>query len=79
MVVGRRSGCKLIAGLGAVLPAMMPDVEDGEVVVAHTELVTLRLGDVFLKVDADQWLTEGCPIRSRVMTHSRDVIHRSSM
>jgi aminoglycoside phosphotransferase (APT) family kinase protein len=32
----------------------MADVADVEVVVAHNERVTLRAGDVFLKVDADQ-------------------------
>jgi aminoglycoside phosphotransferase len=33
---------------------MMAGVEDVEVVVAHRERATLRVGDVFLKVDADQ-------------------------
>ena len=32
----------------------MADVEEVEVVVAHSERATLRVGDVFLKVDADQ-------------------------
>jgi len=32
----------------------MADVEEVEVVVAHNERATLRVGDVFLKVDADQ-------------------------
>ena len=32
----------------------MADVEEVEVVVAHSERVTLRVGDVFLKIDADQ-------------------------
>jgi aminoglycoside phosphotransferase (APT) family kinase protein len=32
----------------------MADVADVEVVVAHNERVTLRAGDVFLKIDADQ-------------------------
>jgi aminoglycoside phosphotransferase (APT) family kinase protein len=32
----------------------MADVEDVEVVVAHDERATLRVGDVFLKIDADQ-------------------------
>ncbi|MBF9069860.1 phosphotransferase family protein [Streptacidiphilus fuscans] len=41
----------------------MADVEDGhedevEVVVAHNERATLRVGDVFLKVDADQRRTD---------------------
>src|SRR6184192_1162421 len=33
---------------------MMADVEEVKVVVAHDERVTLRVGDVFLKIDADQ-------------------------
>ena len=33
---------------------MMANVEEVEVVVAHTERATLRVGDVFLKIDADQ-------------------------
>src|SRR3954470_1744523 len=33
---------------------MMADVEEVEVVVAHHERATLRVGDVFLKIDADQ-------------------------
>ncbi len=33
---------------------MMADVEEIEVVVAHSERATLRVGDVFLKIDADQ-------------------------
>ncbi|QYN34298.1 aminoglycoside phosphotransferase family protein [Pseudonocardia sp. DSM 110487] len=33
---------------------MMADVEQVEVVVAHNERATLRVGDVFLKIDADQ-------------------------
>ena len=32
----------------------MADVEEVEVVVAHNERATLRVGDVFLKIDADQ-------------------------
>jgi Phosphotransferase enzyme family len=32
----------------------MADVEDVQVVVAHHERATLRVGDVFLKIDADQ-------------------------
>src|ERR1700686_804177 len=35
-------------------PATMADVEEVEVVVAHHERATLRVGDVFLKIDADQ-------------------------
>jgi aminoglycoside phosphotransferase (APT) family kinase protein len=37
---------------------MIADVEEVEVVVAHDERVTLRVGDVFLKVDADQTRTD---------------------
>jgi aminoglycoside phosphotransferase len=37
---------------------MMADVETVEVVVAHSERATLRIGDVFLKIDADQTRTE---------------------
>ena len=36
----------------------MAAVEDVEVVVAHNERVTVRLGDVFLKIDADQTRTD---------------------
>jgi aminoglycoside phosphotransferase (APT) family kinase protein len=36
----------------------MADVEEVEVVVAHTERATLRVGDVFLKIDADQTRTD---------------------
>ncbi|GAA0990508.1 phosphotransferase [Acrocarpospora macrocephala] len=37
---------------------MMADVEEVEVVVAHHERATLRVGDVFLKIDADQTRTD---------------------
>ncbi len=39
---------------------MVADVEEGEVevVVAHSERATLRVGDVFLKIDADQTHTD---------------------
>src|SRR6059058_454540 len=37
---------------------MMAGVETVEVVVAHHERATLRVGDVFLKVDADQTRTD---------------------
>lgn len=37
---------------------MMAGVEEIEVVVAHGERATLRVGDVFLKVDADQARTD---------------------
>lgn len=36
----------------------MPDVEHVEVVLANNDRVTLRVGDVFLKIDADQTLTD---------------------
>jgi aminoglycoside phosphotransferase (APT) family kinase protein len=36
----------------------MADVEEVEIVVAHHERATLRVGDVFLKVDADQTRTD---------------------
>jgi aminoglycoside phosphotransferase (APT) family kinase protein len=36
----------------------MADVEEVEVVVAHRERATLRVGDVFLKIDADQTRTD---------------------
>jgi len=36
----------------------MVDVEEVEVVVAHNERATLRVGDVFLKIDADQTRTD---------------------
>ncbi|WP_327039667.1 aminoglycoside phosphotransferase family protein [Micromonospora maris] len=38
----------------AALIAIMAGVEEVAVVVAHNERVTLRVGDVFLKVDSDQ-------------------------
>jgi aminoglycoside phosphotransferase (APT) family kinase protein len=38
----------------ARIPATMIAVEEVEVVVAHNERATLRVGDVFLKIDADQ-------------------------
>src|SRR5262249_57353591 len=38
--------------------AMMAGVEEVEVVVAHNERATLRVGDVFLKIDADQRRSE---------------------
>ena len=36
----------------------MTDVEEIEIVVAHSERATLRVGDVFLKIDADQTRTD---------------------
>ncbi len=41
-----------------VIPAIVADVEQVEVVVAHHERATLRVGDVFLKIDADQTRTD---------------------
>ena len=41
-----------------VIPATMADVEEVKVVVAHHECATLRVGDVFLKIDADQTRTD---------------------
>jgi len=41
-----------------VIPAILADVEEVEVVVAHNERATLRVGDVFLKIDADQTRTD---------------------
>jgi aminoglycoside phosphotransferase (APT) family kinase protein len=40
------------------IPAMMAGVEEIEVLVAHSERVTVRVGDVFLKIDADQARTD---------------------
>src|SRR5215217_5315415 len=37
---------------------MMADVVEVEVVVAHNERATLRIGDVFVKIDADQTRTD---------------------
>src|ERR1700749_3105837 len=39
-------------------PAMMKGMDEVEVVVAHSERATLRVGDVFLKVDADPTRTD---------------------
>ncbi|WP_234390831.1 phosphotransferase family protein [Nocardia suismassiliense] len=39
-------------------PSIMADVEEVEVIVAHHECATLRVGDVFLKIDADQTRTD---------------------
>src|SRR5436305_11740625 len=36
----------------------MPGVEEVEVVVAHNERATVRVGEVFLKIDADQSRTD---------------------
>jgi aminoglycoside phosphotransferase (APT) family kinase protein len=42
----------------AVIPAIMAGVAEVEVIVAHHECATLRVGDVFLKIDADQGRTD---------------------
>ncbi len=41
-----------------VIPEIMADVEQVEVVVAHHERATLRVGDIFLKIDAGQAHTD---------------------
>src|SRR6185312_2581702 len=43
-----------IRGDAHACQAIVTDVDEIEVVVAHSERATLRVGDVFLKVDADQ-------------------------
>jgi aminoglycoside phosphotransferase (APT) family kinase protein len=43
---------------GRPFAAMMTDVSRIEIVVAHQERTTLRVGDVFLKIDADQTRTD---------------------
>jgi aminoglycoside phosphotransferase len=43
--------------LGAI-SAIKSDVAEVEIVVAHSERATLRVGDVFLKIDADQTRTD---------------------
>jgi len=40
------------------MAATMPEVEHVEVVLANNDRVTLRVGDVFLKIDADQTRTD---------------------
>jgi aminoglycoside phosphotransferase len=42
----------------AIAATMMAGVEEVEVVVAHAERATLRVGNVFLKIDADQTRTD---------------------
>ena len=39
-------------------PAIIADVDEVEVVVAHHDCATLRVGEVFLKIDADQTRTD---------------------
>jgi len=48
----------LTAWNSRVATARMTDVEEIEIVVAHSERATLRVGDVFLKIDADQTRTD---------------------
>jgi aminoglycoside phosphotransferase len=45
---------RIIPVTAVVVVAIMAGVEEVEVVVAHSERATLRLGDVFLKIDSDQ-------------------------
>src|SRR3954471_375377 len=45
-------------GAGLASAATMADVKEVEVVVAHRERATVRVGDVFLKIDADQTRTD---------------------
>ncbi len=52
------TGSSTLPHLHQPLPAIMADVHDVEVVVAHRERATLRVGDVFLKIDADQTRTD---------------------
>ncbi|SEG97781.1 hypothetical protein SAMN02982929_06875 [Saccharopolyspora kobensis] len=42
----------------AVIPETMADMAEIEVVVAHHERATLRVGDVFLKINADRTRTD---------------------
>jgi len=51
------AGDKPVGGVGGHR-AIMAGVEEVEVVVAHHERATLRVGDVFLKIDADQACTD---------------------
>ena len=44
---------------------MTAAVEEVQVVVAHSERATLRVGDVFLKIDADQARTARGASRGR--------------
>jgi len=41
-----------------IIPATTADVEEVKVLVAHNERAILRVGDVFLKIDADQTRTD---------------------
>jgi hypothetical protein len=54
-----RTGCSPVRNPArSVILTIMADVEQVEVVVAHHERATLRVGDVFLKIDADQTRTD---------------------
>src|SRR6478672_839330 len=39
-------------------PAMMADVDQIQIVVAHSDRATLRVGDMFLKIDTDEARTD---------------------
>jgi aminoglycoside phosphotransferase len=41
-----------------IIPATIADVNEVQVVVAHHDCATLRVGDIFLKIDADQRRTD---------------------
>jgi hypothetical protein len=49
-----RAGARQTRGAAGGRHAKLAGVEDVEVIVAHAERATLRAGDVFLKIDADQ-------------------------
>src|SRR5664279_2096944 len=51
------AGDKPVGDIGAP-PATMADMEEVEVVVAHNERATLRVGEIFLKIDADKTRTD---------------------
>src|ERR1051325_8743596 len=53
MRITRRLRRRTLAAL-RLIPAIMAAVDGVGVIVAHDERATLRVGDVFLKVDADQ-------------------------
>src|SRR3954463_4856213 len=44
--------------MSVVMPANTANAEEIEVVVAHGDRATVRVGDVFLKIDADQTRTD---------------------
>jgi aminoglycoside phosphotransferase len=56
--VSRRSRTRQDPVTSVVIPANMADVEEVEVLVAHHERATLRVGDVFLKIDTNQTRTD---------------------